>query len=93
MYYCKFRVFDNLFIDTINIFKKFDFSCISIDTSICTNKFNYELSHKIPYLKNKRAAKIVCICDNKCNPIAMTITDLGDSVSFFNTYNFRRRIK
>ncbi len=31
------------------IILKNDFSCISIDTSIYTNKFNYELSNKYTY--------------------------------------------
>ncbi len=35
---------------------------------------NYQIKSSF---KNKRTAKFVCICDNKCNHIAVTITDSG----------------
>ena len=42
---------------------KYNLSFISVDTSICTNKYNHELVSKVSYLKNKQN---ISLCEIFC---------------------------
>ena len=78
--YVKYGIYQILLDGVIKKYgKSYDLSTISIDTSFCSNKKNYELEAHNPHYKNKKGVKIVIACDGSLIPTLVGIKEPSGS--------------